>query len=109
MRVRLRPVNEPAERDHEEPGSERVEETRFRRGVRYGHRGSLYAALAIGIAALVFLILLIARNTREVKLDYVVDSTRTRLIWLVIISAIVGWVLGIVTSLLIRRRTRAPR
>jgi hypothetical protein len=44
-----------------------------------------------------------------VKLDYVVDSTRTRLIWLVIISAIVGWVLGIVTSLLIHRRTRPPR
>jgi uncharacterized integral membrane protein len=107
--VSLPPVSEPAEREHEaeRPGS--VAETRFQRGRRYGHRGRLYLTLIIGIAAIVFLILLIARNTREVKLDYVVDSTRTRLIWLVIIAAIVGWVLGIVTSLLIHRRTRPPR
>jgi uncharacterized integral membrane protein len=109
VRVSLPPVSEPAEREHEASGPERVEETRLQRGRRYGHRSGLYLILIIGIAAIVFLILLIARNTREVKLDYVVDSTRTRLIWLVIISAIVGWVLGIVTTLLIRRRTRAPR
>jgi uncharacterized integral membrane protein len=109
MSVRLPPVSEPAEREHEAERPEPVAETRLQRGRRYGHRGGLYAALIIGIAALVFLILLIARNTREVKLDYVVDSTRARLIWLVIISAIVGWVLGIVTALLIHRRTRAPR
>jgi uncharacterized integral membrane protein len=102
-------VSEPAEREHEPERPQSVEETRLRRGLRYGHRGGLYVALAIGIAAIVFLILLVARNTREVKVDYVVDSTRTRLIWLVIISAIVGWVLGIITSLLIHRRTRAPR
>jgi uncharacterized integral membrane protein len=102
-------VSEPAEREHEAERPGAVAETRFQRGRRYGHRGGLYAALVIGIAAIVFLILLIARNTREVKLDYVVDSTRTRLIWLVIISAIVGWVLGIITSFLIHRRTRAPR
>jgi uncharacterized integral membrane protein len=102
-------VSEPAEREHEAERPEPVAETRLQRGRRYGHRGGLYVALIIGIAAIVFLILLIARNTREVKLDYVVDSTRTRLIWLVIISAIVGWVLGIVTSLLIHRRTRPPR
>jgi hypothetical protein len=41
-----------------------------------------------------------------VKLDYVFGSTRTGLVWLVIISAITGWVLGIVTAFLIRRRTR---
>jgi uncharacterized integral membrane protein len=107
--VRLPSVSEPAEREHEAERPGAVAETRLQRSRRYGHRGGLYAALIIGIAALVFLILLIARNTREVKLDYVVDSTRTRLIWLVIISAIVGWVLGIITSMLVRRRTRAPR
>jgi len=41
-----------------------------------------------------------------VKVDYVFGSSQTRLIWLVIISAITGWVLGIVTAFLIRRRTR---
>jgi uncharacterized integral membrane protein len=86
-----------------------VEETRFRRGVRYGHRTGLYFSLVVAIAVIVFLILLIARNTRQVKLDYVIGSTHARLIWLIVISAIAGWVLGIATSFLIRHRTRRPR
>ena len=97
------------EREGEGEAREPLEESRFRRGVRYGHRGGLYAALLVAIAVLVFIILLIARNTRQVKLDYVFDSTNTRLIWLIVASAIAGWVLGIVTSFLIRRRTREPR
>jgi len=63
----------------------------------------------VAIGVLVFLILLIARNTRQVKLDYVLGSTQARLIWLIVISAIGGWVLGILTSFLIRQRTRRPR
>jgi len=85
------------------------EETRFRRGLRYTHRGGLYASLAVAIAAAVFLILLIAGNTRQVKVDYVVGNTQARLIWLIIISSITGWVLGLVTGYLVRRRTRSPR
>ena len=85
------------------------EETRFRRNLRYGHRTGLYVAVVVAIAVLVFLILLIARNTRQVKVDYVIDSTQARLIWLIVISAIAGWVLGIVTAFLIRRRTRRAR
>ncbi len=84
-------------------------ESRFRRGIRYSHRTGLYASFVVAIAAFVFLILLIARNTRQVKVDYVFGSTQTRLVWLVIISAITGWVLGVVTSFLIRRRTRWRR
>ena len=86
-----------------------AEETRFERSLRYGHRTGMYVSLVIALAVIVFLILLIARNTREVKVDYVVDDTQTRLIWLVIISAIAGWVLGITTSFLIRRRTLRSR
>ncbi|MFL5737327.1 MAG: lipopolysaccharide assembly protein LapA domain-containing protein [Actinomycetota bacterium] len=84
-------------------------ESRLRRGIRHSHRAGLYAALVVAIATIVFLILLIARNTRQVKVDYVFGSTQTRLVWLVIISAITGWVLGIATSFLIRRRTRWRR
>jgi uncharacterized integral membrane protein len=84
-------------------------ESRLRRGIRYSHRTGLYAALVVAIATIVFLILLIARNTRQVKIDYVVGDTQTRLVWLVIISAITGWALGIVTSFLVRRRTRWRR
>jgi uncharacterized integral membrane protein len=85
------------------------EESRRDRALRYGHRTSLYATLILGIAAAVLLILLIARNTRQVRLDYIAGDTRAGLIWLIIISAITGWVLGIVTAFLIRRRTRWNR
>jgi uncharacterized integral membrane protein len=97
-------VSEP---EKETPGLEA--ESRLRRGVRYSHRTGLYVSLVVAIATIVFLILLIAQNTRRVKIDYVFSSTQTRLIWLVIISAITGWVLGIVTAFLIRRRTRRRR
>jgi uncharacterized integral membrane protein len=84
-------------------------ESRFRRGIRYSHRTGLYLSLVIAIATVVFLILLVAQNTKRVKVDYVFGNTQARLVWLVIISAITGWVLGIVTGFLIRRRTRWRR
>jgi uncharacterized integral membrane protein len=102
-------VGEVDQEREPERAEEPVEESRFQRGLRYGHRTALYFSLIVGIGVLVFLILLIAGNTHRVKLDYVVDTTYARLIWLVIIAAICGWVLGIVTSFLISRRTRAPR
>jgi uncharacterized integral membrane protein len=106
---------EPQERQQEpEQGQEQAkpevaDETRLQRGLRYGHFTGLYFAAVIAIAVLVFLILLIARNTDQVKFDYVFSSARTALIWLIVISAIAGWVLGIVTAFLIRRRTRWRR
>ncbi len=93
-----------SEPEKEAPGLEA--ESRMRRGIRYSHRTGLYASLVVAIATIVLLILLIAQNTRRVKVDYVFGSSQTRLIWLVIVSAITGWVLGIVTAFLIRRRTR---
>ena len=96
-----------SEPEKEAPGLEA--ESRLRRGMRYSHRTGLYASLVVAIATIVLLILLIAQNTRRVKVDYVFGSSQTRLIWLVIVSAITGWVLGIVTAFLIRRRTRWRR
>ncbi len=84
-------------------------ESRLRRGVRYGHRTVLYASLVVVLITGVYLILLIARNTDKAKLDYVFGTANTRLIWLIVISAIVGWALGIATGALFRRRTRRPR
>jgi uncharacterized integral membrane protein len=98
---------EPQER--QEPEARVEEESRRERALRYGHRTTLYATLVLGIVAAVLLILLIARNTRQVRLDYVFGHTKAGLIWLIVISAITGWVLGIVTAFLIRRRTRWRR
>jgi uncharacterized integral membrane protein len=86
-----------------------VEETRFRRGVRYGHRGGMYVALGIVIATVVYLILLIVENSKPVEVHYVFGTSHTRLIWLVIISGLIGWISGLATSYLIRRRRRRPR
>jgi uncharacterized integral membrane protein len=86
-----------------------VQETRLRRGVRHGHRGGMYVAVAIVIATVVYLILLIVENSKPVHVHYVFGTSRTRLIWLLIISVLIGWVSGIATSYLIRRRTRRPR
>jgi len=104
-------VSEEGQERHETPETEaRIEEeSRRERALRYGHRTSLYASLVLGIVAIVLLILLIARNTRQVRLDYVLGHTQAALIWLIVISAITGWVLGIVTAFLIRRRTRWRR
>ena len=85
------------------------EESRGARFRRYGHRTRLYLSILLALAALVFLILLIARNADAVTFDYVFGTAHTRLVWLIVISAITGWVLGIVTSYLIRRRTRWRR
>ena len=99
-----------SEQEHQAQEEARYEdESRRDRALRYGHRGSLYATLVLGIVAAVLLILSIARNTRKVRLDYVFGHTNAGLIWLIIISAITGWVLGIVTAFLIRRRTRWRR
>jgi uncharacterized integral membrane protein len=97
---------EPEQQSQRPAPSALAAESRLHRGLRYSHRTGLYIALAVAIATIVYLILLIARNTRQVKLDYVFGSTRAGLVWLIIVSAITGWVLGIVTAFLIRRRTR---
>jgi uncharacterized integral membrane protein len=104
-------VSDEGQEHREAPPAEPTleEESRRERARRYGHRTSLYATLVLGIVAAVLLILLIARNTRQVRLDYVLGHTNAALIWLIVISAITGWVLGIVTAFLIRRRTRWRR
>jgi uncharacterized integral membrane protein len=84
-------------------------ETRLRRGLRATHPVRLYVSIVVALATAIYLILLIVQNTRRVTLDYVFGSAETRLIWLIVISALTGWVLGVTTSFFVRRRTRRPR
>ena len=101
-------MSEPGQEEQrrEEERERFEEESRFDRGLRYGRRTTLYLAIVLGIGAIVLLILLIARNSDRVAFDYVFGDAQTRLIWLIVISAICGWVLGIVTAYFVRRRTR---
>jgi uncharacterized integral membrane protein len=73
---------------------------------RHGRHTWLYTWVS-GIAALlVILIALIAANTRAVKVSWVLGSTRQSLVWIILVTAILGWLLGIATSVILRFRTR---
>ena len=84
-----------------EPRSERLR--------RHGRRTGLYAWAFGLIALLVILIALVVANTRQVKLSWVVSSGHASLVWIVLAAAVLGWLLGIVTSVVFRMRTRRRR
>jgi uncharacterized integral membrane protein len=82
------------------------------RGARFGRKArrtrfQLYASFTV--ALLVCLIALVVANTRQVKVSWVVGSSTASLVWIVLASAVIGWLLGIVSSAVFRWRTRAPR
>src|SRR5438874_5115916 len=83
-------------------------ESRGQRLVRHGRRTRLYAWAILFLAVLVVLIVLIAANVRSVKLDWVVGSTHASLIWIILAATVLGWPLGITTSVLFRYLTRLP-
>jgi uncharacterized integral membrane protein len=58
------------------------------------------------VALLVVLIALVIDNTRQVKLSWVVGTGHASLVWIILASAVLGWLLGIVTSVVFRLRTR---
>ena len=76
------------------------------RARRHGKRAGLYVWACVLVALLVVLIALIAANTSAVKLDWVVGSTHASLVWIILASAVLGWLLGLVTGMVVRRRTR---
>jgi uncharacterized integral membrane protein len=82
-----------------------VESRRQRLG-RHGRRTRLYAWAFLLVALLVVLVVLVAKNTRSVKLDWAIGSTHASLVWIILASAVLGWLLGIATSVVFRYRTR---
>jgi uncharacterized integral membrane protein len=84
-------------------------EPRIERLRRHGRRTGLYTLAFSLVALLVVLIALVAANTRQVKLSWVVGSGHASLVWIIVASAVLGWLLGIVTSIAFRFRTRRRR
>ena len=84
-------------------------ETRGERFRRKARRGGLYLYAFFTVALLVCLVALAVANARQVEFSWVVGSSTVSLVWIVIFSAILGWLLGIVTSVVFRWRTRARR
>jgi uncharacterized integral membrane protein len=74
--------------------------------VRHTHRARLYTWSFVLVAMLVVLVALILSNTRQVKLSWVFGTTHASLVWIILATAIVSWLLGLATSIVFRRRTR---
>jgi uncharacterized integral membrane protein len=70
------------------------------------HLARLYGRSFAVVALLVVLIVLISVNTRTVKVSWAFGSTRTSLVWIILATAVIGWLLGIATGFIFRRRTR---
>jgi uncharacterized integral membrane protein len=84
-------------------------ESRPARLRRHVHRAGLYSWAFGLVALLVVLIALAVANTRQVKLSWVVGSIYASLVWSILAAALLGWLLGIVTSAVFRLRTRRQR
>ena len=89
--------------------AEATGETRGARFARKAHRTRLYIYAGAAVALLVALIALVIANTGHVKVSWVVGSSSVSLVWLVIFSAILGLLLGMVLGALFHWRTRTPR
>ncbi len=96
---------------HDELGADplKVSEPVGERNRRHAQRTRLYVRAVIGVLLAVAIIALIVANTREVELDWIVGSGRASLVWIIIVSALLGWIGGLVTAGIFRRRTRGPK
>lgn len=90
------------------PDTEAVE-SRGARLRRHGHRTRLYAWAFALVALIVIVIALAVANTRQVKLSWVVGTSHASLVWIILAAAVLGWLLGITTSVIFRTRTRRRR
>lgn len=84
-------------------------ETRRGRVGRSARRGRLYLSAMIAAALLVCVVALAASNTGRVRIHWVLGSGSASLVWIVVVAALLGWLLGMVTGSAFRWRTRAPR
>ena len=84
-------------------------ESRGERFARGGRRVRLYTGAVVFLAVTTVLIALSSVNTAKVKLDWVIGSTHASLVWILLATAVIGWLLGITTAVVFRFRTREPR
>jgi uncharacterized integral membrane protein len=83
-------------------------ETRGQRIRRKAHRARLNGYAVVTVALVAVLIALGASNTSAVKVHWLVGTAHVSLVWLVLVAAVLGWVLGLLASARFRWRTRAP-
>jgi uncharacterized integral membrane protein len=64
-------------------------------------RIGIIGAIVLGIA---LLLIFIVENSRQVKVSFVFFDAQMSLIWVIVLSAVTGWVVGFLLARLIRRR-----
>jgi uncharacterized integral membrane protein len=90
---------------HEAP--DRSQEGASREPVRSRSRAGLYAGVFVLVALLIVLVALVVANTPgTVELSWVFGSGQVSIVWIIVVSAILGWLVGIVTGAIIRHSTR---
>jgi len=90
-------------------GPAEATETRRGHSRRMARRTRLHGYALLAVALFAFVIALAASNTAHVKVSWLFGTSHVSLVWLVLIAAILGWLLGLVTNAALHRRTRAPR
>src|SRR5438105_2377988 len=91
----------------EAPLPPQVERRRDRVG-RQAHRARLYTWAVVLVTLLVLLVILVVENTRRVKVGWIFGYSHISLVFLVVFATVLGWFLGVATSVVFRRRTRRP-
>ena len=83
-------------------------ETPLGRSRRHAYRSRLYAYALIAVALAAAVVALGASNTAKAKVSWVFGSSHVSLVWMVLATAVLGWLLGLLTAAALHRRTRAP-
>ncbi len=64
----------------------------------------LYALLAALLLILAYVVAFVVKNDDDVKIDFVLFSTETTLIWVILLNLSLGILVGVLASQLYRRR-----
>ncbi len=85
--------------DRESNAPERSERVK-----RQGRSAALYGGAVLAVVLVGILIAWVVANRGRVEVDWLVGSTDAALALVIFVAAALGWLLGIATALLIRRR-----
>ena len=67
----------------------------------------LWLLLALLVLLLAFLVAFVVGNTEKVDVSFVAFSARTSLIWVILLSLLIGLVAGLLAPQVLRRRRRS--
>ena len=90
-------------------GPAQTGETRRGHSRRMARRTRLHGYAIASVILFAFVIALASANTARVKVSWLFGSSHVSLVWLVLATAILGWLLGLLTNTALYHRTRAPR